>query len=182
MQPAHRTLIVTAMCALAIAACGGARGPSHAASTTPYGPRNSPASMSRCMRAHGLSNFPDPSAGPGGVGFRGVEVPIGETGQELIVDGITFSGPAYVKAAQACKQFLPGGGGPPPRVSAARKAQMLKAAACIRRHGVPNFPDPTFPSSGGLTQNLPPGLSLQSPAFERALQACSSSRAFGVPS
>jgi hypothetical protein len=43
----------------------------------------------------------------------------------------------------------------------------------MRKHGVPNFPDPTFPRSGGRSVQLPPGLSAQSPAFLNAAKACS---------
>jgi hypothetical protein len=48
----------------------------------------------------------------------------------------------------------------------------LAAAACIRKHGVPDFPDPTF-GAGGAQVNLhaPLGM-LTSPAFERAQKEC----------
>lgn len=179
MQSHRGSLIaVAAASALTIAACGG-KHPSHAAST-PYGPRNAPASMSRCMRAHGLSNFPDPSAAPGGgVGFPGGVV-AEAGGKELTVDGMSFSGPVYVKAAAACKEFLPGGNGPPPSISAAQKAKMLAIAACVRRQGVPSFADPTFPPSGGIQQNPPPDFNPQSPAFQQAAKACGIQGGFGV--
>lgn len=52
------------------------------------------------MRTHGVANFPDPSAGPGGEGFHGV---ISSPGSDsLTVDGITFSGPAFRAAQKAC--------------------------------------------------------------------------------
>jgi hypothetical protein len=48
----------------------------------------------------------------------------------------------------------------------------LAAAACIRKHGVPDFPDPTF-GAGGAQVNLstPPGM-LTSPGFMLAQQEC----------
>ncbi len=48
----------------------------------------------------------------------------------------------------------------------------LAAAGCIRSHGVPNFPDPTF-GAGGAQVNLstPPGM-LTSPGFELAERQC----------
>ncbi|MGH8326340.1 MAG: hypothetical protein ACRET2_06225 [Steroidobacteraceae bacterium] len=48
----------------------------------------------------------------------------------------------------------------------------LAAAACIRKHGVPNFPDPTF-GAGGAQVNLttPPGM-LESPGFALAQKEC----------
>ena len=37
----------------------------------------------------------------------------------------------------------------------------LQFADCMRSHGVPNFPDPTFPSTGGRFIPAAPGLNLQ---------------------
>jgi hypothetical protein len=128
--------------------------------------------MSRCMRAHGLSNFPDPKQGPGGIGFPG-GVALGLNGS-LTVDGVRFSGPALKAAEKGCRQFLPGGGGPPPPIPAARRQAMLANAACMRKHGVPNFADPTFPAHGGALLHLGPGVDPQSPAFRTAEKACGS--------
>ena len=96
--------------------------------------------MSKCMRANGLSNFPDPTQGSGGFGFPGGVV-LSSTGQ-LTVDGVTFSGPALKKAQAVCKEFLPGGSGPPPALTAQQRRQALQFATCMRAHGVANFPDP----------------------------------------
>jgi hypothetical protein len=43
-------------------------------------------------------------------------------------------------------------------------------SACMRKHGVPNFPDPD--SKGGLTLNGSTGLDPSSPQFRAAQQAC----------
>ncbi len=43
--------------ALAVSACGGS-GHTAAASTSPYGPVSDPVSLSKCMRANGVPNFP----------------------------------------------------------------------------------------------------------------------------
>src|SRR5271167_307478 len=48
----------------------------------------------------------------------------------------------------------------------------LKFSQCMRKHGVPNFPDPTFPAGGGIAQVVEPGANPQSPAFEHALAVC----------
>ena len=162
-----------AACAIAggvIAGCGAATTGAHGAATTPYGPANVPASLSRCMRANGLSSFPDPSAGPGGVGFPGgVVSPIG--GASLTVNGITFAGPAYLRARRACARFLPPGGGGP-AVSAARKRALLAEAVCMRAHGVPDFPDFRFSAHGGLLMSLPASIDTSAPAFVHAAGVC----------
>jgi hypothetical protein len=152
---------------LAIAACGSSSS-NPTGATNPTG-ASSPIGLSKCMRAHGLSNFPDPTAGPGGEGFNGIGLsPDGS----LTVDGISFSGPALRSAEKACKQYLPGGGGPPPPLSASQKRGAIANAECMRKHGVPNFPDPIFPAGGGVEVHLGPGTDPGSPAFKQAAAAC----------
>ncbi len=84
--------------------------------------------------------------------------------------------PHFKSAQQACSKLLPGGGpggeGPNHQITPAEQSQYLKAAACIRSHGVPNFPDPTF--SGGGVHIDHQGLNESSPAFKAAVQACES--------
>jgi hypothetical protein len=53
--------LAAASCALTIAACGSSSS-KPSGSSSPYGPASSPAAMSRCMRANGVPNFPDPDA------------------------------------------------------------------------------------------------------------------------
>jgi hypothetical protein len=132
---------------------------------------NSPADLSNCMRANGISNFPDPRAGPSGA----VGLPISTTpgSGTLTVEGVTFSGPAFEKAETACKAYLPGAGGPPPPVSASDKAKALAFAKCMRAHGVPNFPDPKF--SGGAADKQAPPVNLNAPAVRRAAASCGGS-------
>ena len=50
---------------------------------------------------------------------------------------------------------------------------MVANARCIRKHGVPSFPDPTFgPGGEGAGVNLGPGAGRPSPAIEQAAKAC----------
>jgi hypothetical protein len=77
---------------------------------------------------------------------------------------------AVRSAERACKEYLPPAGGPPPQVAAEQRRQALAFARCMRGHGVPSFPDPTF-SSGGPA-GLPAGINPQSPAFRSAARAC----------
>jgi hypothetical protein len=161
---------LAAVSAVLVAACGSSGPPSAHNPKYPYGARNDPASLSKCMRGNGVSGFPDPREGPdgGGVGFPGglIVQPDGS----MVVMGQPFAGPARKHAEQACKQYLPPGG-PGPTVSAAQRAAALAAAACMRRHGLSNFPDPTF-EGGHESLNLGPGLDPNSPAFQRAAAAC----------
>ena len=151
--------------ALALAGCGAAGASGSAAA--PYGPRNEPVSLSKCMRANGLSQFPDPVQGPGGVGFDGLSVSAG--GTELTVSGVSFSGPALKTAEAACKVYLPPAGGPP-KVSESQRLRLIAIARCIRAHGVPNFPDPAF-GAAGPGAGKAPSIAL-SPAAITAAKAC----------
>lgn len=54
--------------------------------------------FSRCMRAHGVPNFPDPKAATTGPG--------GNSAVDLRHSGLNFNSPAFMSATKAC------GGGP----------------------------------------------------------------------
>jgi hypothetical protein len=137
--------------ALAVAACGSA-GPS---TSTGTGSGDALAlKFATCMRAHGVPNFPDPG------------VPVGQPGS-----GIDPDAPAVQASEQTCDKLT---NNPQPKgspASAAQRHAALDQAACMRKHGVPNFPDPTFLSSGGDSVNLA-GLNPQSPAFRKARRIC----------
>jgi hypothetical protein len=148
--------------ALALAACG-----SSASNKTGGSARNAQLALSMCMRAHGVPNYPDPTKGPGGEGFSISTSPGSDT---LTVDGIAFSGPAFHAAEKTCKLF--GGGSGPPPISERQKIQQFGFAQCMRKHGVPNFPDPVFPSGGGVERPSAPGLNRNSPAVQRAAVIC----------
>lgn len=115
-----------------------------------------------CVRAHGVPNFPDPKVSTNG---NEVKVAIG-------INPSISSNPHFKSAQEACRKLLPGGPGSQPAVSPAEQAQYLKAAACIRAHGLPNFPDPTF--SGGGVHIPHQDLNENSPVFKAAVHACES--------
>jgi len=83
------------------------------------------------------------------------------------------------KAAQkSCEKLLPNGGKPDAASVAKERAQMLKFSACMRSHGLADFPDPTV-SEGGLQLSLGDkrnsSLNPNSPVFQAAQKACQSS-------
>lgn len=57
--------------------------------------------FSRCMRAHGMRSFPDPTASDGSIT---IHVPSGS--------GLDPRSPAYRAALQACRRLLPNGANP----------------------------------------------------------------------
>jgi hypothetical protein len=117
------------------------------------------------MREHGVANFPEPQ-----ISTSGNEVKVAMR----VTPGITGN-PHFKSAQEACRKLLPGGGPGGEgnhQISPQEQSQYLKAAACIRSHGIPNFPDPTF--SGGGVHIEHQGLNESSPAFKAAVQACES--------
>jgi hypothetical protein len=132
--------------------------------------------FAKCMRSSGVPNFPDPSAG------RGFQLAVPAGGPSL----------PLLKAAQAkCNKLVPDGGLARPGAGLAPSAQALAhwvtVAQCMRRHGVPNFPDPTttapsLPLAGGgggvisdhdgVILVFPHTIDEQSPLFTRAADAC----------
>ncbi|MGN6167386.1 MAG: hypothetical protein ACTHQQ_04335 [Solirubrobacteraceae bacterium] len=148
--------------ALAIAACSSSSNPSVSRHNAAF------VDFSRCMRTHGVPNFPDPSPG-GGIA-------------QLPRSGINPFSPSFRSAKANCLKLLPGGGPPDggpwsPQV----RAQMLKVSKCMRQHDIPDFPDPTIspPSNPAraiarslLILDIPATIRTQSPAFKHAATMC----------
>jgi len=111
--------------------------------------------FSACMRKHGITNFPDPD-GNGVVSIH--------SGM-----GIDPGSPAFQSARDACDKLLPNGGQPTPAQIAQRQKEMLAFSACMRAHGIKDFPDP---SNGGLRVSVQPGGDPNNPTFQKAQQAC----------
>ncbi len=88
--------------------------------------------FARCMRSHGVSNFPDPTS-PG----ADKEFLLGQ------VPGVNPQSPAFQSGDAACKHLLPGGGVSSRGATAQVMAQLLPTSRCMRAHGLTGFPDPT---------------------------------------
>jgi hypothetical protein len=156
---------------LGLAACGGIAAPgvaslgSPSASPSPSsggssGSRSNDAlAFARCMRQHGITNFPDP-------GSRGDLTITGGS-------GLDPNSPQFQSAQNACRSLLPNGGQPDPQQAAAFQQAALKFAQCMRAHGIANFPDPNF-SGGSIALRLPGSINPNSPQFTAAQQACQS--------
>lgn len=141
----------------ASAAASSGAAPAASSSSPPKGEAGLLA-YSQCMRAHGVPDFPDP------VG-NGLQIKAGP-GSDLDANS-----PQMVAAQKACKSLQPGGEGGG-KASAAQEAEALKYSACMRSHGVPNFPDPIF--SNGDIQLKVTNVDPNSPQFVAAQKACQS--------
>src|SRR5260221_8924943 len=119
--------------ALLAAACsGGSPNPSAGAGSAGGSERSSALAYSQCMRAPGIKNFPDPSAG-GGINISG--------GQGTSLDPAS---PQVQAADKTCKSLMPGSALSPSH-QAQGKAGNLKFAQCMPAHGISDFPHPTTP-------------------------------------
>ncbi len=144
--------------AVSLGACGGTDAPGVASVGSTTTTRPSPAAesassdalrYSKCIRAHGVSNFPDPA--PSG-GFH--------------VPGSVKGEPQFQSAAQACQPDAPGGGASAKHVNVHEE---LRYAECMRSHGIADFPDP-LPGGGFRITNT--DIRTTSPRFEAATSAC----------
>lgn len=164
MLPARSLLApVVGAATLALAACGSSGGPI-ASAQTGSGPGPGTVTFAKCMRGHGVPQFPDPGAPPpagSSVSILGAALP----------PTINIKAPAFRAALNTCMTaFL--AAHPRPPLSAAKKAAVLKFAGCMRAHGVPNFPDPKFPAHGGIALGTGAEIDPNSPAFQHAQQVC----------
>jgi hypothetical protein len=146
-------------------ATGSSSAGSSSSSSSSGAPGAQAVAYSACMREHGVPNFPDPQISTSG----------GEVRVAMRVDPAITGNPHFNSAQQACAKILPEGGpgsGGNHQISPQEQSQFLKAAACIRSHGIPNFPDPTF-SGGGVHVTLK-GINPHSPQVRAAEEACQS--------
>jgi hypothetical protein len=75
-------------------------------------------------------------------------------------------------ALQACKALPSPWNSTGQQLSSAQQQAWLSWAQCIRAHGLPNFPDPTF--SGSEVHDS--GIASNSPQLQSAMDACKSQR------
>jgi hypothetical protein len=154
--------------ALLTAACGGSSSSTGTASSpSAEGTASSPSGLAfaRCMRSHGIPNFPDPIDSSGHF-------------SKTVLQQLGVSGSRLRAVEDTCQNLLPAG---PPPLTAQDQRDYLRAAACMRSHGVAGFPDPVF-SGGSVSFPTPPaGFPTGSPQFIQARQTCERLIPAGLP-
>lgn len=168
---------------LALAACGGSSkpnstSPSSANKGTPSAFAKSQLAAAKCIRKHGVPDFPDPTFGAGGAQVN-LHAPLG-----------MLTSPGFELAQKECAKLglELAGSAASHTATAADLAQALTIAQCMRAHGVPNFPDPartmppdpaTYPARydsvgnmNGVVWAIPKSIDLQAPAVKQAAAAC----------
>ena len=137
------------------AACGGGS-PNTAGSAGAGQSRLAQAlAYAHCMRSHGVPNFPDPTSAGGFV----------------MNPSNSSSLQGHQSARTACGHLYPNEGKATadPAQQAQQQRQGLAFAACMRRHGFPNFPDDW---SGNVGQLISAGIDPSSPQLNAGLTKC----------
>lgn len=150
--------VVLAGTVLLAAACGGGS-PGPAASPSRLYQQS--LTYSRCMRSHGVPDFPVLKQGPGGTLVHPVSPPAG-----------MLTSPDYDAAFRACLKLAVVGGGSAARYQAAA-LHGLKQAECMRAHGITGYPSPGS-LGGGLHEPdfTAIGLNPHTLQFQAAAKAC----------
>lgn len=135
------TLAPALLGALSLAACGSGNQPATVPSLTASGHGRSTAPASSdglgawraavaCARAHGMPNLPEPTLGSNG---------------EVTLPGLAQLPTPTPEVQSACAvqlRALPSSGSTDAIESASDVRALLRVAACMRRHGYPDWPDP----------------------------------------
>ncbi len=148
--------------AVLVAACSGGGSATAAGPLTLQSLTAQALSYAKCMRSHGITDFPDPTvqdnAHGKGVGFS-------------MPSGVDPHSVKFQSASKTCQKQTGFG-----HISAAQLQQgmnaMLKYAECMRSHGITNFPDP-FENSHQIGFNTSgTGIDQNSPRFKAANKTC----------
>jgi hypothetical protein len=150
-----------------IAAGCGSKGPSTTGGPSAQASQNSDVTAAyayaRCMRGHGVPNFPDPhvsiSGNHGSVGFA---VNPSETGS-----------PKFTSAQKTCSKILPApSGNRSGEHDGPGKQVLLAFARCIRSKGIHDFPDPNAQGQLRLPNVVAAGVDIHSRQFLDAATSC----------
>lgn len=127
--------------------------------TSPQSSSTQTLAFSRCMRSHGVANFPDPD--------NSGLLPKREVGQ-------LAANPLFVPAHRACEHLLPNGGQPTQTQVQQAWTDMRNFTHCMRSHGVPSWPAPTVTSAQDNRPffNLPNTVDPSSPKVATATREC----------
>jgi hypothetical protein len=123
-------LAALAMIAVIVAGCGNGSAGTGSGGNSTAATHEKAVKFAECMRANGVSAFPDPNAS-------------GELTIDAVANGSSLDTDtaAFKQAMSACKDLEPPGftGG---KVTDQQRKARLKFAQCIRDNGVKDFPDP----------------------------------------
>ena len=148
---------------------GGQAGSTPGADTTIGGRAAALHAAAQCIRQHGIPGYTDPVLTPGGQVYT--DSRSFEDVSRSVADAVEHACAALIATANLNPMREPPA--PPQLVQAG-----VRAAECLRAHGLPNVTDPTArstytPGHGfGMTASEMPAGGKQSPVWQHARQAC----------
>lgn len=140
--------------------------PTSAAASAPPAQGTGALAFARCMRAHGLTGWPDPDGSGHFDKSKLLQLGYSQSQVRAVEDGF-------------CGQLLPTTAADQ-TITPQEQQDYLQAAACMRSHGIAGFPDPTF-SDGHVSTNIPPSINTHSAQFVQAAQICTKLIPAGLP-
>jgi len=157
MKMTLQKVAALAACAMLVTAC----------SNSPPGPTaanvgSAALAYSTCMRAHGITDFPDPDSS-GQIDLKDAALRGG------LDSDLSGTNPHFQAAATACQSLLPTESAAQLHLDA---AQALAWAHCMRSHGITDFPDPDSFGGFHVAAIRADGIDVTSPQFEAAAAVC----------
>jgi hypothetical protein len=99
---------------------------------------------SRCVRDHGIPSFPDPTISDGNISY----------GTDDSMKAAVVAHPDAIAACKSIQDRISQAGGKNQQLTAAEKQKLVEFAGCVRKHGVPEWPDPDADGRFTLTDKL----------------------------
>jgi hypothetical protein len=163
------SVVAVAAFALLAAGCGGGGSPvgvatvsSSTTAVTTTTPQTGLVAFAKCMRSHGLSNFPDPDSS-------------GEVPKTQVVATAQANPHKFSAAQTACIHLAPNGSLGRQETAQQKRTQLadeLSFAKCMRSHGVARFPDPTAQGQLSVEMVQAQGIDVHAPAVLHVVQTC----------
>jgi hypothetical protein len=149
--------------------CGAGSSPSAAQKGSIASPSRSALAFTNCMRTHGEPNMSEP-------------VIDGQSAHIRVAPGMDPNSAQFTGANNACKHLLPANGVPTENpITPGDQTDYLKATACMRSHGVPDFPDPVFHNNNVAFQTPGTRIDTNSPQYQSAVATCQRLIPRGLP-
>ncbi|HJS95386.1 MAG TPA: hypothetical protein VJ741_14065 [Solirubrobacteraceae bacterium] len=148
-----------------VAGCGSNKPTPSTGASSSNNPAASAYAYSRCMRSHGVSNFPDPK----------VSASAGHASVAIAVNPSITGSPKFNPAQKACQGIIGGPGLSQSQERAQQQAHariLLAFARCLRANHVTDFPDPNAQGQLPLPSVIAAGVDIHSQQFLDAARAC----------
>ena len=157
-------ILLALLFAPVLAGCGSNKPTASTAASTPQNGVSAAYAYSRCMRSHGVPNFPDPK----------VSSSPGHTSVAIAVNPSETGSPKFKSADRACSGILPAPETPAQQQAhdQAKKRYLLAFGRCLRTNGIQGFPDPDAHGHLSLQMVTAAGIDIRTRKFLDAAKAC----------